>query len=759
MVKAYKKLSILLVLTLIVGLMLPVAAFADGVTLTINGQGNDVRKAFTAGENVTIETDVQSQIWVKENGVYSWKGVSAPEQPVVLENVQPGAYVVDAYAVESDAFARSVFFVGSSVDFTAEYADGKLTITAEAANIANPYYQFWVDPTPGTPEDWRAFGNADAQGYEGYYGTAATQTLDVEPGKEYVIAVYAKDENGRSTWQDAVAVSKRVTAALTVESVSAITENVFNNTADQVLEFAINGESEAADLVALEKAGYTVTFLTNKDVLDDGNGNKVNTNTTGAVLQGDFLGSNISSFEYQVVVSKDGVDVATSETKSVNVLNGSDIATIDKVTLTIDADVVVNSGIIEMNDKTPTLDAVEGTLVDGKTEQPIAGESFESLNKTVALIDSSGRITPVSEGQVTFKITAGNAVKEVTYTVVDDANDRYVSNVTAGKASIDMTTASSGIDVILTLKDQFGDPIKADLSEIVAVQNENNEDITLSVDPVAATIDSEGNATVTITVKPEGTNTGQGTLLVKDNDQTLLTIPVTVGDGSAVAYRVLETTAQDNVIDAKPGATDNQIVLNYNQYNDQGQFIAKETDIEDAIDYSTETYKVVSSDDEVASVLVENGDITVKAEAEGTATIKIMEGALTRATYEVQVINTTPVLTSVTFDDTAAITEAGAYSLSNVITEIKDENGNDLYLQNDGTVNTKVDGSGLTVGEVSFVTVDWASVELDDSGNIIYGESGTETDPAINDSGTIIIKVLNASNETVGLYELTVDVQ
>ncbi len=92
-------------------------------------------------------------------------------------------------------------------------------------------------------------------------------------------------------------------------------------------------------------------------------------------------------------------------------------------------------------------------------------------------------------------------------------------------------------------------------------------------------------------------------------------------------------------------------MLAYNQYNEDGQFI----NVEDSIagdDYDEETFKVVVTGDEnIIEVEIEEGIITVTAPDSdakiGNATIKIMEGGLERASYAVEVIDTTPVTTSI----------------------------------------------------------------------------------------------------------------
>jgi len=65
------------------------------------------------------------------------------------------------------------------------------------------------------------------------------------------------------------------------------------------LQFAINGQTEPAVIDDIVAAGYTVQFLSTEDVFEDASTGKIN--ASGLVAW--------TSFEYQVVVSKDGESV------------------------------------------------------------------------------------------------------------------------------------------------------------------------------------------------------------------------------------------------------------------------------------------------------------------------------------------------------------------------------------------------------------------------------------------------------------------
>lgn len=129
-----------------------------------------------------------------------------------LTPAQPGSYVVVAYALTSEELAKNQYSLAQSVwnvvnvnstvslSGPSSAAVGQTVIlAADATNITNPVYQYWVENPAG---QW-----APATGYT--HGHQLTYTPKT-PGT-YVIHVYAKDPYAPSTASYAVMASVRLT--------------------------------------------------------------------------------------------------------------------------------------------------------------------------------------------------------------------------------------------------------------------------------------------------------------------------------------------------------------------------------------------------------------------------------------------------------------------------------------------------------------------------------------------------------------------
>lgn len=522
---------------------------------------------------------------------------------------------------------------------------------------------------------------------------------------------------------------------LVVEKVSAITDTV-DAKASQELKFAINGQTEATDEAKLTEAGYTVTFLA--------------TDTTNVTPRGIADGATIGSgksFEYQVVISKDGKEVVKSDLKKVTVKDyTATVTAITSYTLKTSDSVEIKSGKIALSDVV-TLGEVKGTLLDGNKDQNITGTTFKSSNNKVALIGADGKITPITAGSVVFTITKGDVKIDVPVEIVTET--RKATTVTADATNVKLVNGGEQI-VNLVVKDQYGDLYyNFDLSAINVVKTGTKDKIATISDPAAS--DKDGK--IALTVKAEATNVGTGNIEIKSGDNTLLNIPVSIESVGENVTRKLETSAEDNVIDIN-NTEDNEIVLNYNKYNENGYLIGAETNISST---TGKTYTVTTSDNDIATVAVDAaGAITVTAGTKtGTVTVKVLEGTVVRASYTVEVKDSTPSLKTAIFNSEAKITEENPYALANVVKEVKDADGKVLFLHTDGNIYTKADGNGKKVGSVELVSADLKGVKIA-TGNIQYGD--TSADPKAGDKGTIIVKVLDTSNSIIDVFELTVDV-
>ena len=712
-----KRTSILVVLAFTMSLLMAFPAMAAGVGLTLDGQGNDVRKTFDVGENVNIATDVWCDIWVKQDGQYAWEGVSGPGQDVVLENVEAGAYVVDAIARDIDATARSVFFVDSAVDFTAKYENGEVTVTAEATNITDPYFQFWK-ATAGQ-NDWVAFGNPDAEGNEGYYGTDNTQSFTAEEGT-YEIAVYAKDLNGRSQWQDAVAASAEFVAEpelLKVESVSAITTTILNldYTSEETEDTYV--EVQALDAEGNVVPDQTFTFADSRGWI----------NSEGKVVAD--LTAKADDFT-TVLVSVDGTDV--SEEFTLDVVDANSIVSLDAAAIvdqgdtTLERNVAVSGDIFVITEAT-TADGTKLATADGDTldlTTNLADAELESSDPTVFTISEDGVITVVQSGTANVVVEWNGVSYEFPVTVGADA--RTVGAAVVSDASVSLTTTDDNTkDVTVQVFDQYEDKymnvafaditVESSDTGIVTVGQGTDSDATDEVLPCTLTAVAAGSADVTI----------------KAGTETLATIAVTVQEPAAniesYGIRLVDSNKDFNLDIYTGEADDDDVVVEFIGYDANG-IVAKvfnDTEVTvntDDTNISENTYEIYTSDANVATASITRSNITIAAAGEGTATISIKEGNILRASVDVTVVDTTPVLTSLELAEGYTAVELDKESspitfdsLASMFTA-KDQEGRDYDLTtstqvlytSDETVFT-VSGEDITVtgnvGDTASITV------------------------------------------------------
>ncbi|RIJ69371.1 hypothetical protein [Rummeliibacillus sp. POC4] len=521
---------------------------------------------------------------------------------------------------------------------------------------------------------------------------------------------------------------------LKVVEVSAINQTLYTGKEDQTVNFTVNGED--ADLKKLEEEGYKVTFKASKKVFVGDSGASA-TSTTGELVKATEAGD----FEYQVVVTK-GEETKTSEFAKVTFVDGKAVAAINEYKLT--ANGVELSGTKINSGESATLVPTKGTAVDGsEIANVVTGNTvkYKSSDETVALVGADGKITPVQAGEVTITISIGKVTKEVKLTVVDEA--REVTTVTANKESIGTVTGATST-ITLTVKDQFGDAIKGANLTATTVQNADKKDI-LTVTKLTAT-DAKGQVTVTVT--GDATNIGEGKLVFKSEDNEVLSVPVKVGSSNTVAKRVLELDAtsesKDNTID-KIDDEDDTLTLAYNKYA-EGDLLIGAEELGDKYTVATKSGKT----DVVTAALDEDNKITVTAKKAGEETIQIKEGELVRAEYKVVVTDSTPSISSVTFEKEPAITENGEYTFDNILkaANVKLSSTDTVTIANDGKLTIK-DGA-VQVGTFDFVSTVGAVTVVD--GKLLIDGSN----PTNNGTGTITVRVKDNAGKVIATKAISV---
>jgi hypothetical protein len=399
---------------------------------------------------------------------------------------------------------------------------------------------------------------------------------------------------------------------LVVESVMVITTTMFQGVEKQ-LEFAINGEVEAADVEALKEAGYAVSYQ-----------GTISVEATGKVTV-----NNTNPFEYKVVVSKDGEVVAESPLKAVTVKDGDAAAKILTHKLK-QGDREVYSVVVGSS-ATLTASSYE-TLSGEEVKVPLTGVAFKSSNINVLIVNAGGTITPLREGTANVTISkAGVADYVVAVTVKEGARtlDQLTGLTNVSLSSSESVKESKTLSV-KTL-DQYGDEIGG----------------TLNVTSSDATIATVGivDRTITVTAVKEGTVT----LTVKnsDNTKTLGTATVTVTKAGAISSYNLELPADaSTTLDLKDINEDEAVKTL------ALDFVARDANgllVKNLISEIGTTYKLVgpTGDDAVATAVVLDGKLVITPQKSGTATFVINQGTIKRAEVTVTVKDTRPATVTV----------------------------------------------------------------------------------------------------------------
>ncbi|AXH98338.1 hypothetical protein DV702_00625 [Sporosarcina sp. PTS2304] len=464
-------------------------------------------------------------------------------------------------------------------------------------------------------------------------GTQAVVELknELKSGQEMTLTVTTKVEG-----EDDQVTPFKFTYEMKVGKVAGTTTQVNAQTEGQLLMFTVDGAP--ANLKKLKDAGFTVEFQSTKsDVFKD--------KATGELQKDKLIAG--EQFSYKVVVSKDGNKVE-SELVDVKVLNfAAYIAEISEVTVT-QGSVKVENGKVPLESGKVNVKATKATTLNGDTVVPTdQNTTYTSSNPSVATVNSkTGEVTLVSPGEVNIVVKVDDATKNIPLTVV--SGERIASKAVA--ASTETKIIDNGettIDVVVT--DQYGDLFNGQLTV-------ETKDATIATATLSNT--AEGKAVLTV----KGVAPGTTDLQIKSGDTVLSTVKASVSNDKTVATRKLETksAADDFQLDVMKGSDDQEVTLVWNKYNAQGFLIGAENDAK---------YAVTSSDPSVATATYVNGEIKVTSVKKGSTELMIKEGDVTRATATITVVDSTPVITAVKFEDAKPVTEAGVIALPIVKSE------------------------------------------------------------------------------------------
>lgn len=585
--------------------------------------------------------------------------------------------------------------------------------------------------------------------------------------KTTTVVLTTKEQDPEANYKLVAVNDTELEAPIEVEISEIRSVRAINTTVDKngTLEFAINGKEKAADLKALNEAGYTVTFNASANVFE---GSKP-TSTTGVVNAEPG-----TKFEYQVVISKDGETVAESARQAVEVQDYANTVTaITNVNVDLDGQ-SINDGQLALGDSARLI--VKGT-VKGNDDEVTLPATFTVDRPAVLSVDKDGVVTPKAKGTATVTVKSGELTKTITLNVGD------ARVVDATKSTIDKTSVSIAADksetIIVELKDQYGLPIAG---TVVA----DNSDADAKVITGEVTVDEPVNdkdgkpivGKYELTLTAVGKD-ATGDVVVKVGSTEIGKINVSVKEAGEVAeYKLTaDKTEFDLKIDDAGSATSETTLKAYDKNG-------LETTVEGTFEYE-------SSNKDVVTVDKDSGKVTLSANAKAgdkaTIIVKKVAGAFKDPVAQVEftVVDSTPEITDVTFTSTPAITEATELDLSKILDvkasgskgdvkvgyTVADDNTLNIYEANSNGTLTQNDEGEITnvkIGEVKLTnspaglgvkftqdgeaTAGKATVEVSLVDQTVGGDS---PQPAQN-KGSFNIAVIDKGNNFKG--DTTIDV-
>lgn len=554
-----------------------------------------------------------------------------------------------------------------------------------------------------------------------------------------------------------------------VSSVQASTKEV-GSSGIQYLQFTINGNQKRS-VDELKALGWTVEFKSSKPVFynqADTNTPKNTSNNGKLITKFDISDTLNSVFDYEVILKKGNTELKSGKAAVTVVNRAVQYKEIKSFDTKLD-DVKITSNKLVIDDEI-TIDNIKGTDIDNN-EVVISSYNLTSSNPGVAAITSDKKIKAISTGSSEITVTSGNTTKKFSVSVVSEK--RKMNSVSLSNSSIKLLTGKD-TNIVATVKDQYGDPLKnkellAQDAEILA----SNKAVVANATKASGT-DNEGKTTIKITAEaalPDKVTTSSGTLYIKNEAGTgnaaSMSVYVSNDDVQKTWQLNLSDIKKDTTLDRYNTAKDNSVDFNLNKYNSGGYLLGSEGTIS-----ATENSNlwVKSLNNEVATVSVSGGDITINAGAKtGSTSIKAYNGTKEIATISITVKDTTPKITSIAMNDITTINKDNLVSgvttfriedlinatmidSKNVVEGISMSGTKDEVLLGVKDTNTNIlfiDSKGGTKGTYDSGELILATIELmNDCGKLSEdGKSVTITQKSSAIKGNIIVKIYHGEHE------------
>jgi len=340
--------------------------------------------------------------------------------------------------------------------------------------------------------------------------------------------------------------------------------------------------------------------------------------------------------------------VAVQVKQSVAVANG-----IGKVSFESDftKDAVLSIFKTAANNKSNQLFA-EVLGADGKKIE-LANPKFKSLNPTVLVVDESGEAHGVKAGSATVVVTAefnGKTVsKSVTVTVKEDPK---LSAIDVDKSSVKVVKGSGISHVVkVTLKDQYGDVYEGEGQQFTVSTSKDNVVANYNAKATPVT-ETAVNGVFELVIADVSSNETDAAVLTVKAGNFSKTISVSIVKGGALVGYAVEI---DNLkIDSSDASSadnshllkERSAIVKVYQKDSAGNYLKEVT----SLDGVTVTRDKADADSVLDVPFVNaDGKIEIKAKANKAATEKIYVSVngVTVATYDINVVNTTPTLSRV----------------------------------------------------------------------------------------------------------------
>lgn len=501
-----------------------------------------------------------------------------------------------------------------------------------------------------------------------------------------------------------------------INSVEAVTSEIAQSGV-QYLKFTVNG-GQTKTIDELKSLGWTVKFTSNKEVFynEENPTTPVKTSSTGKLTTSEF--STNYDFYYEVTLTN-GTKNLKSDRKVVTV------SQIDRNLSSIKSqDLIFTNGTINGNKlvsnkmltgETVNLSNVKGILNNGETtnidNSDLTVTSSDASVLTVSKDGNNINITARKVGTSTLTIKKENITKTISIQVLNGTeNTRTVSSVkvydkdtTNQRTSVKLSTGATNIEYTLRAYDQYGDPINS-AGNVSTIQTTGTNPKVVATSEVGTFTNGEA----TLTLNPYGTNTGTGTLKFTTTSGTTtktlgsISVVVSVPTNSQTYGLDIVESGKDFKLDRYAYKADDSLTLQLKNYDSNGM-------LKPQIDISSNDYIVKSSNTNIVTaskVSGTDGKILVVPTANktntGTATVGVYKKDGTKETLlksvTITVVDTTPVIESITMKTIKTITEVKSSEKEFKITDLlnisysKIQNGNGQGINDEGDYKKIVEG-------------------------------------------------------------------